>query len=121
MKTMPLLATICSHAPSGTPENDEEILKTIQQIPVSQTYVSTPEEAQININYPTYLDLARDYLCRAAEKYTCSIHMPTALRTLRSANLIPASSYLGLILLDLQRELNQQPDQKFYPYCHSGD
>ncbi len=118
-KTTPS-ASICLHAPSQTPENDEEILKSFKMAVITdQTYVSTPEEAQININYPTYLDLTRDYLWQSSEKYKCPIHMPTALRTLRSANIIPASSYLGLILFELQQELNLQPDQKFYPYPHS--
>jgi hypothetical protein len=105
---------IFEYAQPDTPENDEGILDSLHTT-TDHTYVFDTAQAQKSDNYPTYLDLARDYMKQASRKYNIPVHIPTALRTLRSKGLIPASSYLGLILLDLQKELNQPPENVYYP------
>lgn len=106
--------SIFEHAQPDTPENDESILSTLKAT-TEHIYVFDTAQAQKSDNYPTYLDLARDYMRQASGKYNTPVHIPTALRTLRSKGLIPASSYLGLILLDLQKEMNQPSENAYYP------
>jgi hypothetical protein len=114
IKTQPLLKSIHLDAPSNTPENDKEILDSLPFIQES-SYMISPDHAAESVNYDTYLDLARSYMQQASAKYNSPVHMPTALRTLRSAGRIPASSYLGLILMELQRELGHGPENTYYP------
>ena len=113
-KTQPVTNSIYRYAPPNSPENDSEL---IQDLPESHevSYINSPEAAEQSQNYSTYLDLARSYMKQASTKHQKPVHMPTALRTLRSAGRIPASAFLGLILMELQKELGHGPENTYYP------
>ena len=108
-------AAINHHPIIGTAEHDIEILPPLSNS-INESYIYDKQEAQISPNYQSYLSLARNYLVAAAQKHKRPVHMPAALRMLRTQGHLKSSVYIGLILMDLQQELGLPQSQLYFPY-----